>query len=104
MGTERGGFWDADKLAALVEHSPAKTQHVTLAVVLGGIEDSTSKNTWRHPETTKALYFKQLAAWGYALSEVEQIVADATSAVTASTLADADDHHDEFDDDNQIDG
>jgi ParB family chromosome partitioning protein len=79
LGIERGGFWDADKLAALMEHSPAKVQHVTLAIVLGGIEDSTSKNTWRYPEAPKARYFEQLAKWGYGLSEVEQIVIDATT-------------------------
>lgn len=76
LGIERGGYWDGDKLNTLVEHSPAKAQHVSLAVVLGGIEDSTSKNTWRYPEASKALYFGQLAAWGYGLSEVEQIVVD----------------------------
>ena len=74
LGIERGGYWDADKLAAIIEHSPAKAQHVSLAVVLGGIEASTSKNTWRHPEALYARYFKQLAAWGYGLSEVEHIV------------------------------
>ena len=74
LGIERGGYWDADKLAALVEHSPTKAQHVTVAVILGGIEDSTSKGTWRYPDASKALYFQQLAAWGYALSDVEQLV------------------------------
>jgi ParB family chromosome partitioning protein len=74
LGIERGGYWEGDKLAALIEHSPAKAQHVTLAIVLGGIEDSTSKNTWRNPNPVSALYFTQLAAWGYGLSEVEQIV------------------------------
>ena len=77
LGIERGRYWDGDKLAALVEHSPAKAQHVTLAVILGGIEDSTSKNTWRYLEASKTLYFQQLAAWGYGLSDVEHIVADA---------------------------
>lgn len=63
-----------NKLAALVERSPVKAQHVTLAVVLGGIEDSTSKGTWRYPEASNALYFAQLAAWGYGLSDVEALV------------------------------
>ena len=85
MGIERGGYWDGDKLAAIIEHSPAKAHHVTLAVVLGGIEDSTSKNTWRYPELSKALYLSQLAAWGYSLSEVEQIVVDAVTAADAAT-------------------
>ena len=49
LGIERGGYWQADKLAALVEQTPAKAQHVALAVVLGAIESVTSKQTWRHP-------------------------------------------------------
>ena len=86
LGIERGGYWDGDKLNALVEHSPAKAQHVSLAVVLGGIEDSTSKNTWRYPEASKAAYFQQLAAWGYGLSEVEQIVVAATDSEVAEPI------------------
>lgn len=82
LGIERGGYWDADKLATIIEHTPGKAQHVSLAVVLGGIEDSTSKNTWRHPEPSKALYLSQLAAWGYGLSQVEQIVLDDQSPET----------------------
>lgn len=74
LGIERGGYWDVDKLAALVEHSPTKAQHVTLAVTLGGIEDSTSKGTWRYPDASNEQYFTQLAAWGYGLSDVEQLV------------------------------
>ncbi|WP_104129579.1 ParB/RepB/Spo0J family partition protein [Cryobacterium sp. N21] len=88
LGIERGGYWDGDKLAALVEHSPVKAQHVTLAVVLGGIEDSTSKGTWRYPDVSKTLYFQQLAAWGYGLSDVEQIVADAKTAESKVEPAD----------------
>ncbi len=86
LGIERGGYWDGDKLNELVEHSPAKAQHITLAVVLGGIEDSTSKNTWRYPEASKALYLQQLAAWGYGLSEVEQIVVNASDSEVAEPI------------------
>ena len=77
-----------DKLAALVERSPVKAQHVTLAVVLGGIEDSTSKGTWRYPEASNALYFAQLAAWGYGLSDVEQLVVDVNSVLLRRDAAD----------------
>ncbi|MGV8970698.1 MAG: ParB/RepB/Spo0J family partition protein [Rhodoglobus sp.] len=79
LGIERANSWEGGKLAAVVEHSPAKAQHVSLAVVLAGIEDSTSKETWRYPHTEYALYFEQLAAWGYALSDVEQIVVTAAA-------------------------
>jgi ParB family chromosome partitioning protein len=87
LGIERGGYWDGDKLNELVEHSPAKAQHVSLAVVLAGIEDSTSKNTWRYPEASKALYFEQLAVWGYGLSDVEQIVIDGRSQLVVASRA-----------------
>ncbi|MDP3208151.1 MAG: hypothetical protein Q8M65_03295, partial [Rhodoglobus sp.] len=31
-------------------------------------------HTWRQPSRTDRTYFAQIAAWGYPLSEVEQIV------------------------------
>ncbi|WP_368499984.1 hypothetical protein [Herbiconiux sp. A18JL235] len=33
MGLERGGFYDRDKLAGVVDATPAKALHVALAVV-----------------------------------------------------------------------
>lgn len=74
LGIERSGYGGNNKLASLIE-TPTKVQTVTLAIVLGGIEDSTSRTTWRYPQMTKAAYFSQLAAWGYPLSEVEQLAA-----------------------------
>ncbi|MFB2586982.1 ParB/RepB/Spo0J family partition protein [Herbiconiux liukaitaii] len=76
MGLERGGYYDRDKLAAVVEATPAKAHHVALAVILGGIEANTSKMSWRNPNTQDALYLNQIAAWGYSLSEVEQIITE----------------------------
>ncbi|WP_440711725.1 hypothetical protein [Herbiconiux sp. YIM B11900] len=35
-----------------------------------------SKMSWRNPNTTDALYLNQIAAWGYSLSEVEQIITE----------------------------
>ena len=85
LGIERGSIWDGDKLAAIVEQTPTKAQHVSLAVVLGGIEAHTSKQTWRHPSTVDAAYFGQLAAWGYALSDVERIVTGDTETTADDT-------------------
>jgi len=90
LGIERGGYWDGDKLTALVEHSPAKAQHISLAVVFGGIEDITGKTTWRYPEAGNARYFQQLAVRGYGLSAVEQIVVDATASGAAEGVDTAD--------------
>ncbi|MCS5498206.1 hypothetical protein NY547_13230 [Cnuibacter physcomitrellae] len=69
-------YFAPDKLAGIIETTPTRANHVSLAVVLGAIVGSTSVNTWRHPHATAAAYFTQLAAWGYPLSDVEQIVLD----------------------------
>ena len=41
------------------------------------MELATGTYTWRNPSSTAVRYFSQIAAWGYPLSEVEQIVVDA---------------------------
>jgi len=87
LGMKRANYWDADKLAALVEKTPTKAQHVSLAIVLAGIEDSTSKETWRYPNAHSARYFEQLAAWGYGLSDVERIVIDKVAENAATKAA-----------------
>ncbi len=82
LGLEPSGYFEADKLAGLVQQNPAKATHVALAIILGATESITGKHTWRSPSRTDRDYFTQLAAWGYGLSDVEQIVthdpADAT--------------------------
>jgi ParB family chromosome partitioning protein len=47
-------------------------------VVLAACESVTSKQSWRYPTTADAAYLTQLAAWGYTLSLVEQIVTGTT--------------------------
>ncbi|MBB2969260.1 ParB N-terminal domain-containing protein [Leifsonia aquatica] len=86
LGLEPSGYFETDKLAALIAQTPAKAQHVALAVVLGACESVTSKQTWRYPSPTDAAYFAQLEAWGYGLSEVEQIVTE-EAAVERATQA-----------------
>ncbi len=65
-----------DHLARTVAESRSKTGHVLLAVALGALEDSIDRTTWRNPTTTASRYLGQLAAWGYTLSAVEQLVID----------------------------
>ena len=89
-----GGMWSGDKLATLVDANPGKAATVTLAVVLAGIESHTSKDTWRHPTRDMIAYFAQLTAWGYAASEVEQIVVDHAAAAEASGAHDVDEQDD----------
>jgi ParB family chromosome partitioning protein len=88
LGIETSGYFQADRLAALVQGSPSKAQHVALAVVLGACESVTSKQSWRYPTTSDAAYLTQLAAWGYSLSDVEMIV---TGTTQRNTTAGADD-------------
>lgn len=83
-------YW---KQTAIEEYAAAhagKALHVAVAVTLGGIEASTSKATWRNPSERDGLYFEQLAAWRYDLSEVEQIVIDGGKADAARHAAQAD--------------
>lgn len=60
---ERGTGWRSDKLSEFVVANPSKAQHVSLAIVLGGIEDNTDKSAWRYPDAEKAAYLAQIAAW-----------------------------------------
>jgi ParB family chromosome partitioning protein len=50
------------------------------SIILGDCESITSKQTWRSSSPTDADYFTQLAAWGYSLSDVEQIVTGTTGS------------------------
>ncbi|PPF18077.1 ParB/RepB/Spo0J family partition protein [Rathayibacter rathayi] len=86
LGIERPSGYHADALAALVEANPAKARLVALAVVLGGQEANTSKESWRRGDERTAAHFRQLAAWGYALSPVEQIVTGNTTPADAAGL------------------
>ena len=61
----------ADHLAA----HPNRAVQVTLAVILGGIEQNTSRQTWRAPSADTAWYLNTLADWGYTLCPVERIAA-----------------------------
>lgn len=65
--------WGQSPIDPIAESHPGRAGHVTLAVVLGAIEANTGKHCWRQPSRTARAYFGQIAAWGYPLSEVEQI-------------------------------
>ena len=89
LGIENdSGYWAHEKLGAIVQSSPTRAPQIALAVVLGGIESHVTKDTWRDPTGIAAAYFAQLVEWGYAASEVEQIVLDAaTEKVDGSSAA-----------------
>ena len=58
----------------------ARAQVITLGLVLGAVEESTGPHTWRNPDDVSARYFAFLSANGYALTEVEQLVAGTHTA------------------------
>ncbi len=86
--------WGQSPIDPVAEAQPGRAGHVTLAVVLAGIEVSTGKHTWRQPSRTARAYFAQIAAWGYPLSEVEQIVIG-TDEVDEPSDSDEDDVQDD---------
>lgn len=75
LGLDRNGGWYSDAFADYLQAHPTKAGHAALAIILGGIEASTGRNTWRSPSADKARYLQTLASWGYTLSPVEQIAA-----------------------------
>ena len=72
LGIDRGGRTVVSQY--LADH-PTKAQHVTLAMILGAVEDKTSRETWRYPSPAFATYLTALSEWGYTLSDVEKIAA-----------------------------
>jgi ParB family chromosome partitioning protein len=67
--TDRAGVGD------YLDNHPTKALHVSLAIALGGVEDTTSRNSWRYPDVDVARYLNVLAEWGHPLSPVELIAA-----------------------------
>ncbi|MGO2643119.1 ParB/RepB/Spo0J family partition protein [Brevibacterium aurantiacum] len=75
LGVEPVSGYYGDRFVDFLTAHPTKAGHITLAIVLGGIEASTGRNTWRIPRAETAHYLQTLAEWGYTLSPVEQIAA-----------------------------
>lgn len=61
-------------LAAVIEQNPTRTTATLLAVAVAAREAATDKSTWRAPDSEDVAYFTALKTWGYALSDVENIV------------------------------
>ncbi|MDO4143671.1 ParB/RepB/Spo0J family partition protein [Clavibacter michiganensis] len=91
LGVERDYGYHGNALGKFLAATPTKAQHIALAVVLGGMEGAMSRESWRSAPAPDAAYLRQLAAWGYTLSEVEQIIPDADDARRAQRDADESD-------------
>jgi ParB family chromosome partitioning protein len=111
-GVERSDYYAPNPFDGWAAKHPTKALHAALAVIIGAYEEATNKDTWRNPTRDATAYFTRLAAWGYTLSEVEQIVIDATArreperadaqdaaAAATTTAAEGDDEHEPFPED-----
>lgn len=80
---ELAGVEDEAKLAKKL-NSPVRSEFTILAMVLGTYEQRWVKDCWRYRHfdqwlgraSWEAQYLTQLAAWGYPVSDVEQIILD----------------------------
>lgn len=54
--------------------SPARATTLTVAMLIGALEDGTDRHTWRSPTPDQIAYFRRLQAWNYPLSDVELLV------------------------------
>ena len=68
-----------DSLETYLAEHPTHATRVTVAIVLGGIEQHTDRDTWRNPREDTAWYLNTLADWGYPLCPVERIAAKLTT-------------------------
>lgn len=77
---EPGGYGsppsELPNLAA--QASPQRATQLSLAVLLGGMEQSLGRHSWRNVDADTRLYLTTLREWGYGLSEVEAIAAGDT--------------------------
>lgn len=78
---QRGGEVASELLGAdlksgeLLDHvSDARAEVVLLGVTLGSLELATGRDAWRAPDTASRAYLGFLAAHGYGLSAVEQVI------------------------------
>lgn len=84
---QRGGDVAGELLGAdirsgeLLDHvSDARAEVVLLGVTMGSLELATTRDKWRNPDGDSAAYLRFLAANGYGLSPVEQVIVGEKSA------------------------
>lgn len=67
----------------------ARAEMLSLIMLLAAIEDTTDRRrTWETPTREQRDYFAQLAAWGYPLEQVEQLVLGDSQPATTSPATD----------------
>lgn len=88
LGLTRPEWGKTHPITAMIEHNPTRTPTALLAIALAASENATSKETWRHPDPDAIAYLTALRSWGYALSDVENIVLGITSQGRRDTHGD----------------
>jgi ParB-like chromosome segregation protein Spo0J len=82
LGVEPSSYWakpkeDGADLAGLVANASLdRAEVLILAMSLGSHEAVMTEQVWRGPSLHHGRYLRQLAEWGYELSEIEQSVID----------------------------
>lgn len=75
-----GEGWNRNELCNPLREHVAKTttrlEFSLVALVCAGYEKAIAKDSWCSPGQTHREYLNQLVTWGYAPSEVEQIILD----------------------------
>lgn len=84
--------WSRAHLTRLTElldtAPPGRATMITLGLLLGALEDATSRATWRNPTSRDRAYFTALRDWGYPLADVEAPILHPTESDTATEPAD----------------
>jgi ParB family chromosome partitioning protein len=65
---------------AAAKASPARATTLTVAMLVGALENGTDRRVWRSPTGEQIAYFRQLQRWNYPLSDVEMLVLQPTDA------------------------
>lgn len=65
-------------VSAAAQASPARATTLTVAMLLGALEQGLNRHTWRSPTSDQVAYFRQLQRWNYPLSDVEMLVLTST--------------------------
>lgn len=85
-----GGWGSRQALSDLIaKATPARALHIALVLALAAIEERTGLHTWRRPGH-ESRYLRALEAWGYTLSDVEEIARGPQEILPARTAKKAD--------------
>ncbi|ALE04779.1 chromosome partitioning protein ParB (plasmid) [Arthrobacter sp. ERGS1:01] len=65
---------DRGELQKHLAKATVKPEMVSLAIMITAYEASIDRTSWRHEDENHSYYLKQLAVWGYSLSDVEKLM------------------------------